>query len=87
MKVLIGYDGSESADAALDGLKLAGLPRDSEVLVVSVADLLMSEPPIVDVAEQVFTSRRMAAALERAHRSRPPPPRSSHACAALSGDG
>lgn len=66
MRILIGYDGSEHAGAALDDLKRAGLPRDSEVLVVSVADLLMSSPPIQEVAAQVLTSRRVASALKQA---------------------
>jgi nucleotide-binding universal stress UspA family protein len=66
MRILIGYDGSEHAGAALDDLKRAGLPRDSEVLVVSVADLLMSTPPFEEVAAQVLTSSRVAAALKQA---------------------
>ncbi len=36
MKILIGYDGSDSSEAMLDDLKLAGLPGDCEALVVSV---------------------------------------------------
>ena len=32
MKIVIGYDGSEHADAALDDLRQAGLPRDAEAL-------------------------------------------------------
>jgi hypothetical protein len=43
MRVLIGYDGSESADAALDDLQKAGLPRDLKVLIVSVGEIAM--PP------------------------------------------
>lgn len=35
MRVLIGYDGSASADAALEDLRKAGLPRDVEALIVS----------------------------------------------------
>src|SRR5215813_2953504 len=38
MKIVIGYDGSEHADAALDDLRRAGLPRDLEALIVSVAE-------------------------------------------------
>ena len=34
MRVLIGYDGSASADAALDDLRRAGLPRDVKALVI-----------------------------------------------------
>ena len=41
MKILIGYDGSESADAALYDLQRAGLPDDAEALIVSVADVMM----------------------------------------------
>jgi len=39
MKVVIAYDGSESAKDAIRGLGRAGLPHDAEVLVVSVADV------------------------------------------------
>lgn len=41
MKLLIAYDGSKCADAALDDLRQAGLPRSVEVLVLSVADVLL----------------------------------------------
>ena len=43
MKVLIGYDGSDSAVAAIRGLHRAGLPSDAEVQVISVADV---SPPV-----------------------------------------
>jgi hypothetical protein len=29
MRILIGYDGSECADAAIDDLRRAGLPREA----------------------------------------------------------
>ncbi len=61
MKLLIGYDGSASADAIVDDLKNAGLPRDSEALVVSVKDLVMSNPPIREMAAQIFPSGTAAA--------------------------
>lgn len=35
MKILIGYDGSEDSDGALQDLELAGLPHRAEVLVLS----------------------------------------------------
>jgi nucleotide-binding universal stress UspA family protein len=39
MKILVGYDGSSSADAAIEDLRRAGLPhKASALLVVSVAD-------------------------------------------------
>ncbi|MDB5732814.1 MAG: Universal stress protein UspA-like nucleotide-binding protein [Variovorax sp.] len=42
MKVLIGFDGSDSAKAAIQGLHRAGLPLNTEALVVFVSD---SWPP------------------------------------------
>jgi nucleotide-binding universal stress UspA family protein len=45
MKILIGYDGSRSAEAALDDLRKAGLPEIVEVLVVTVAEIWMPSPP------------------------------------------
>lgn len=45
MKVLIGYDGSECADAALDDLAHAGLPTTAEALVMSVAEVWLPPPP------------------------------------------
>jgi nucleotide-binding universal stress UspA family protein len=38
MKILIAYDGSSFADAAIDDLPKAGLPANAEALVVCVAD-------------------------------------------------
>jgi nucleotide-binding universal stress UspA family protein len=45
MRILIAYDGSSHADAALDDLKRAGLPDEAEALVLSVADVWMWPPP------------------------------------------
>ena len=66
MRVLIGYDGSESADAMLDDLWCAGIPRDAEVRVLSVADLLMSAPTVKEAATEAVASGRVATALKRA---------------------
>jgi nucleotide-binding universal stress UspA family protein len=66
MKILIGYDGSEHSDAAIEDLKLAGLPRDSEVLIASVGDLLMSSPELSEILSQTLPSRRVTSALEKA---------------------
>jgi nucleotide-binding universal stress UspA family protein len=41
MKILIGYDGSEWANAALEDLKTAGLPKTAEALVMSMADVFI----------------------------------------------
>ena len=45
MKILIGYDGSECADAALDDLAQAGLPDKGEVYILSVAEVWLPPPP------------------------------------------
>lgn len=46
MKILIAYDGSECAEAALDDLQRAGLPeRGVEALVMSVAEFWLPPPP------------------------------------------
>jgi nucleotide-binding universal stress UspA family protein len=45
MKVLIGYDGSQCSDEAIADLVRAGLPADTEALVVSVTDLSEAHPP------------------------------------------
>jgi len=41
MRILIAYDGSSGADAALNGLQRAGLPNDVEAIVISVADVCL----------------------------------------------
>jgi len=45
MKLLIAYDGSKCADAALDDLTHAGLPEKGEALVMSVAEVWLPPPP------------------------------------------
>lgn len=44
-KLLIAYDGSECADAALEDLSLAGLPRELEAVVLSVAEVWLPANP------------------------------------------
>jgi nucleotide-binding universal stress UspA family protein len=45
MKILIAYDGSDCADSALDDLRKAGLPPNSEALIISVAEVWLPPPP------------------------------------------
>lgn len=52
-KVLIGYDNSSAADAALDDLKKAGLPARCEALIFSVAEVWLP-PPEAPGEEQEF---------------------------------
>lgn len=65
MKVMIAYDGSAYADAALDDLPRAGLPREAEALVVSVGDGLVSaySPIAAEVAGTALTSGRVISAV------------------------
>ncbi len=66
MKVLIAYDGSQCAEAALDDLTHAGLPDKGEALVVSVAEVWLPPPPpsAAEVVEMA-TSPHSPVALER----------------------
>lgn len=57
-KILIGYDGSDCADAALDDLSRAGLPPEADVQILSVAEVWLPPPPpsaaeIVEQAREV----------------------------------
>jgi nucleotide-binding universal stress UspA family protein len=64
MKVMIAYDGSPYADAALDDLRRAGLPREAEALIVSVGDGLVSiSASMAEVAGMALTSRRVTSAI------------------------
>lgn len=55
MKILIAYDGSESADVALEDLKRAGLPSNAEALVLSSADVFLPLRVDEEVEETVPT--------------------------------
>ena len=44
MKILIGYDGSECADAAIGDLSRAGLPSIAEVHILTVAEVWLPPP-------------------------------------------
>lgn len=43
-KILVGYDGSEYADFALDNLRKAGLPEEADVFVATVAEMWIRMP-------------------------------------------
>jgi nucleotide-binding universal stress UspA family protein len=45
VKLLIAYDGSRCAEAALDDLTHAGLPQKGEAIVISVAEIWLPPPP------------------------------------------
>jgi len=69
MRILIGHDGSQIADAALVDLQRAGLPVEAEALVVSVADVMMvPQTPAYELAGEALMSRRVTAGLAYAQR-------------------
>ena len=69
MKILIGHDGSQSADAALVDLRRAGLPDEAEALIVSVADVMVApEMSGYELAGQALRSRRVTSGLANAQR-------------------
>ncbi len=45
MKILIAYDGSDCAEAALDDLQRAGLPPAAEALIMTVTEVWLPPPP------------------------------------------
>lgn len=69
MKILIGYDGSECADAALADLKQAGLPEQCEALIMSVAEVWLAPPPpsaleVVGMAQEATSPAQLQHALQ-----------------------
>ena len=66
-KLLIGFDGSEGATAALDDLRVAGLPADVDAKVLTVADVWLPaesqrlEPVYPDVEAKAIRRARDAA--------------------------
>jgi nucleotide-binding universal stress UspA family protein len=53
MKILIAYDGSDCADAALADLKRAGLPSDAEAIVLAVDEQWLPTPTSYGMVETV----------------------------------
>ena len=65
MSVLIGYDGSPCAEAALLDLRRAGLPQTVEAVVMCVADVLLppQTPPGPDTEQSPFPASMPEAAM------------------------
>ena len=66
MKILVGYDGSKCADAALDDLRRAGLPADAQVKVLSVVENWLPPPSGLEIIEPTIECQ--------------PPAKTSNAC-------
>jgi nucleotide-binding universal stress UspA family protein len=70
MKILIAYDGSSCAAAALDDLRLAGLPSEATAVILSVADVWVAPSPDGDLLPQeagTAMEERIIAARHQAH--------------------
>lgn len=53
MKILVAYDGSECADAALDDLRRAGLPANAQIKVLSVLENWLPPPSGLELVEHI----------------------------------
>lgn len=64
MKVMIAYDGSTYAEAGLEDLRRAGLPREADALIVTVSDgVVKTSSPIVEGIGASLGSRRVTSAI------------------------
>ena len=52
-KVLIAYDGSQCADAALEDLRRAGLPEKAHAIILSVVESWLPPPSSLEILESV----------------------------------
>lgn len=68
-KILIAYDGSDCARDAIDDLRLAGLPKEAEAVVISVADVWLPPPSSYEMVEAAFEERVRAASEKRRERA------------------
>ena len=67
MKILIGYDGSPTADAALDDLKSAGLPSKAEAIVMAVAEVWL---PPENIEENAVAENEYIEQISEMHRQK-----------------
>jgi len=65
MKILVGYDGSECADAALDDLRRAGLPADAQIKVLSVVENWLPPPSAIEIIEHIGRDQEYLALARR----------------------
>jgi nucleotide-binding universal stress UspA family protein len=65
MKILVGYDGSACADAALDDLRRAGLPADAQVKILSVVENWLPPPSALEIIEHIDRDQEYLALARR----------------------
>jgi len=65
MKILVAYDGSECADAALDDLRKAGLPADARIKVLSVVESWLPPPSGLEIIEHIDRDQEYLALARR----------------------
>jgi nucleotide-binding universal stress UspA family protein len=65
LRILIGYDGSECSDAAVEDLARAGLPAEADVRVMTVADLFVPGGD-AEISGSVLLPAQLHEAIERA---------------------
>ena len=68
MKILLGYDGSECAHAAIEDLARAGIGAKSEVLVLSAVDVWPHLPASSYQEKDQQDMAKSPLALQRAHK-------------------
>lgn len=61
-RILFAYDGSKCSDAALQDLKNAGFPRETEILIMSVVDSEVSTTKQVSLESQRMQTIKIAEA-------------------------
>lgn len=67
MKVLIGYDGSESAAAAIDEIKKIGLPAETEILLGAAGNVWLPPSNTAAFQPEAMASRRVASTMAQIH--------------------
>lgn len=65
-KILLAYDGSECADAAIEDLRFAGLPNNVQITVFSVAENWLPPPSSLELFEAVDYVKEFKALAQRA---------------------
>jgi nucleotide-binding universal stress UspA family protein len=65
MKILVAYDGSECADAAMDDLRRAGIPANAQIKVLSVIEDWLPPPSGLEIMEHIDRNQEYPALARR----------------------